>query len=360
MLMENLTVGSSNVLVIEWDTRDNSKHAIDFITSYNNMDNPSGSHSGFGHTSETIDPTIGITGLGAPSTFPIPAPNAPTAAYFNALSASLRQLTIYNGTITSVAYVNQDPLTGASAKTSFAITFTANNSKVLVAWGGHIAAEYDWGLGEGATGISGSPYHSRLISLNGAGGNQDRALAAAAVIIPPRCSVTGPTTTCSTAPTLNYSSTILNPNSSTVTYSWSLVNNTAGAVISGATNNPTVSVVPQGANFLQGSFDVVLTVTRSGVSNTCSILTTIVGQPNAGSDGNTTVCDSSNAAIDLYSLITGEQAGGTWSRTSGTGGTFNAGAGTFTPAPGATSSTFTYTLTATAPCIDDSSVATVN
>jgi gliding motility-associated-like protein len=58
-------------------------------------------------------------------------------------------------------------------------------------------------------------------------------------------------------------------------------------------------------------------------------------------------------------LIIGEDSGGVWTRSSGTGGTFNALAGTFVPTAGATSSTFTYTLTGTSPCVNDSSVASV-
>jgi valyl-tRNA synthetase len=64
-------------------------------------------------------------------------------------------------------------------------------------------------------------------------------------------------------------------------------------------------------------------------------------QPDAGTDGNTTVCESSVSSIDLFSLITGEDTGGTWSRLTGTGGTFSAAAGTFVPT-GATTSTFIY------------------
>ncbi|BCY29464.1 hypothetical protein KK2020170_23320 [Flavobacterium okayamense] len=111
-----------------------------------------------------------------------------------------------------------------------------------------------------------------------------------------------------------------------------------------------------------GTYTVTYTIPAtpgcSPVVTTTSV--TINAQPNAGTDGNTTVCDSSTAAIDLFSLITGEQSGGVWTQTSGTGGTFNAGAGTYTPAPGATTSTFTYTIAGVAPCIDDSSVATIN
>ncbi|MEY3236903.1 MAG: hypothetical protein RI883_1004, partial [Bacteroidota bacterium] len=99
---------------------------------------------------------------------------------------------------------------------------------------------------------------------------------------------------------------------------------------------------------------------------TCGVLTSCVSQlvnvatpPNAGVDGSTTICESSVASIDLFSLITGEQAGGVWTRPTGSGGTFNAGLGTFTPAPGATSSTFNYTLTGVAPCGNDFSIATI-
>ncbi|WP_305069005.1 PKD-like domain-containing protein, partial [Flavobacterium sp. GT3R68] len=112
-----------------------------------------------------------------------------------------------------------------------------------------------------------------------------------------------------------------------------------------------------------GATNSTFTYTIPGTSpcvNDSSVATiTINAQPNAGSAGSTIICDSSTTAIDLFGLITGEHSGGTWVRSSGTGGTFNAGAGTFTPAVGATNSTFTYTITGTSPCVNDSSVATI-
>ena len=89
-------------------------------------------------------------------------------------------------------------------------------------------------------------------------------------------------------------------------------------------------------------------------------LVTILEQSNAGGDGAVTVCETSTTTIDLFSLISGEQLGGTWVRVIGTGGTFNASAGTFTPAVGATVSSFVYTVEAPSPCLWDASVATVN
>lgn len=82
-------------------------------------------------------------------------------------------------------------------------------------------------------------------------------------------------------------------------------------------------------------------------------------QANAGTDGSTEVCLGSVTVVDLFSLITGEQAGGTWARLTGTGGTFDAGTGAFTPSAGSTTSTFQYAIAGQLSCPGDVSVATV-
>jgi Dockerin type I domain len=86
----------------------------------------------------------------------------------------------------------------------------------------------------------------------------------------------------------------------------------------------------------------------------------IVPQVNAGTDGGTSICNNSTAIIDLYSLISGEQSGGIWTRLTGTGGVFDATTGSFTPSVLATSSTFQYSLTGVSPCPNDVSIATVD
>jgi uncharacterized repeat protein (TIGR01451 family) len=116
--------------------------------------------------------------------------------------------------------------------------------------------------------------------------------------------------------------------------------------------NPSLSVA--------GTYVVTYTI-PAGVDPEVQVTTTvqIVAVPNAGTGGNTTVCETSTTAINLFSLITGEQAGGTWTRTVGTGGTFNANAGVFIPGFGATTSIFTYTVAGISPCVSDTSTATV-
>jgi hypothetical protein len=144
----------------------------------------------------------------------------------------------------------------------------------------------------------------------------------------------------------------------TIAYQWQKRTGTSGsyANISGATsatyNAPSVSATTQ--------------YRRRAVRTACSgnkysnvVTVTVQDGVDAGTNGNTTVCDHTTTAINLAGLITGEDAGGTWTRLTGTGGTFNASAGTYSPAVGATTSTFRYTVTGTAPCPNDMSVATV-
>jgi hypothetical protein len=90
-----------------------------------------------------------------------------------------------------------------------------------------------------------------------------------------------------------------------------------------------------------------------------AVIKAITAAPNAGISGAIPICPSSSGTINLASIITGEQSGGNWTRTSGTGGTFNAAAGTFIPV-GATTSIFTYTVTGTAPCANSTATATIN
>jgi uncharacterized repeat protein (TIGR01451 family) len=80
---------------------------------------------------------------------------------------------IWNGTITKITYGSMD----ASDQRSVIVTFTATNPTVLLAWGGHVASQIDWGAGNSAGAISGSPYHMRLLTLDDIQlGNQDRSM----------------------------------------------------------------------------------------------------------------------------------------------------------------------------------------
>lgn len=114
-------------------------------------------------------------------------------------------------------------------------------------------------------------------------------------------------------------------------------------------------------NTMSGTVIYYVTPVRGVCQGSPITLTVYVNpSPNTGLDGDISVSETSTTPIDLFSIISGEEAGGTWTRTVGTGGTFDAIGGTFTPEAGATNSSFKYEL------IDDNtgcysfSTATVN
>ncbi|HEX4799146.1 MAG TPA: SdrD B-like domain-containing protein [Candidatus Paceibacterota bacterium] len=187
VVLDGLTPNALNTLVIELDVLKSNgqkkKFAIDYITSNNRI-------------SETVDPCVGVTGCtGSPSeTYLIPAPNYTGSVNgygaqdvldsFNTLVAleGPQYMKIWNGDITNVAYTTSPNLSNVDSA-QVTITFTATSPNAVISWGGHISESRDY-PGESAVTISGSPYHTRLISFNGSGGNQDRALSAGAVEYP--------------------------------------------------------------------------------------------------------------------------------------------------------------------------------
>src|SRR6185436_1429480 len=157
-VLTDLSTSGSHTLVIEYDTLAGGKHAYDYLTSYNRTEGSANPCSGI---------TTCVPGAGAA----VPADGS--IAFANPASTQVAgSISIWNGAITSVAYGGSD----AAGKRSVTITFTASASTAVLAWGGHVASQLDWGSGNAAGAISGSPYHMRVLSLDGKGGNQDRSM----------------------------------------------------------------------------------------------------------------------------------------------------------------------------------------
>jgi uncharacterized repeat protein (TIGR01451 family) len=171
LTFDNLSLSSHSV-TIEWDTTKSGTHALDYITSYN-------------ESVLDANPCLGVTGCNPFSfdEFPIPADPQVTGAGVTPIAGNL---TMFGGDITAVSAYSYPDGTGFAGDKSarITITFTATTANPVLAWGGHIASRQDWGLTASAVSIPGSPYHTRLIDLDGAGGNQDRSLSAEAVIFP--------------------------------------------------------------------------------------------------------------------------------------------------------------------------------
>ncbi len=171
--LSNLAGGSHDVR-IEWDTTEQGKHALDYVTSFDRTEAP--------------DPCADVAGC-APqtfSTFPIPIDPLVTAGPDGVPGSAddIAQVPgtfrLYGGTITAVSGYTVSGVYSGSSQTSITITFTASGDPVL-AWGGHISLRTNWRPELTAADVSGSPYHTRFLDLDGAGGNQDRSLSAAAV-----------------------------------------------------------------------------------------------------------------------------------------------------------------------------------
>jgi hypothetical protein len=194
----NLTVGTTYKLELEWDTTQSGKHALDYLTTYN-------------RTESTVDPCAGLSCLGGTDTLSIPIDSRVTGGGVTQVSG--QNFTAFGATFPasgatvsntggnlcsgSTCTISANPTSysfngtyAGTSETGTSIYFTATHSTAVIAWGGHIARRLDWGTGNSAANVSGSPYHMRVIDLrcsnddNCSSGNMDRSLSAGAVTLP--------------------------------------------------------------------------------------------------------------------------------------------------------------------------------
>ena len=99
MTFGSLATGAANphTVTIEWDTTKSSKHAIDYLTTYN-------------RTVADANPCLGISGCSSSTPFAIPADPQVTGAGVTPIAGAF---TLFGGTITSV-----DPYTGGADRKS--------------------------------------------------------------------------------------------------------------------------------------------------------------------------------------------------------------------------------------------------
>lgn len=287
IIFSDMVIGSTNTVTIEWDTTESAKHAIDYVTSYNQ--------------SETdADPCSGIAGcvLSNFSDWPIPVDPRVTAGQDGIFGNAddIVQIpgvfTFYDAQILGVSpYTITGDYAGAS-QTSITITFRATSATPVLAWGGHISTRDDWGIDHSAIAISGSPFHMRLLDIDGSGGNQDRSLTSSAAVFPAEVTIIKRVYNLD----LTYASTFQFGFTSSANFgitNFSLVDNDplelAGASISndqlihfGAINTITVTedLIPTGKYTLSdltcteigGGVDPVLNTTWSFITRTATII----------------------------------------------------------------------------------------
>lgn len=171
-----LVPGTTYSVTIGWQFLNSGLHAYDYITTYN-------------ATEASADPCTGVAGAvctpAAKTTTPIPADPTLVAACNTVLHNAVPQIggvfTLFGGNLVSAGPYSQLTCGSGNVDQSIVVTFTAVQATEVLAWGGHIATQSDWGGGQGATGISGSPYHMHQDACSFGCGSQDRSLKAAAV-----------------------------------------------------------------------------------------------------------------------------------------------------------------------------------
>ena len=184
MTFLNMSANNTTVhtVTIGYDVLKSGVHAIDYLGTYdltetvamgNNpcdgVTNTSCASYPAGYSSILIpvDPEI--------QNFPLPRATMPATGEFR----------MWGGTLQTIAY---ETYAGGEER-RITLTFTTSVENPVLSWAGHVAWQGEWGPGNSAGGITGSPYHMRLIDLDGQGGNQDRSLSADAVVIPARITI---------------------------------------------------------------------------------------------------------------------------------------------------------------------------
>jgi hypothetical protein len=176
LVITGLDAGA-HTTTLEWDTLKNGKRAYDFLYS-------------FDYTEPTADPCAEVAGCspGVASYAAIPLdPNVPAAYQTTGMPSSGGahdgQIVMFGGAIANVTVPSHPGGTDDPARLTISFTMASAGTAVL-AWGAHIADHHDWGAGSAAANVLGSPYHLRLVELDGSGANPDRSISSDAVYFP--------------------------------------------------------------------------------------------------------------------------------------------------------------------------------
>jgi hypothetical protein len=170
--------GASSIDIVFTVVQNGGLLSVDFLTSY---DAGIPHEAAFGHPAEFIDPKSGVEGTFPPkTTFPVPAPpnefGYDFAGAFASFTARFGQqvMSIWNGTIQSIEFRGYSGQPHSHLTARYTVTFAPNSLPVILAWGGHIASDEDYGAGNTA-----GKGKTELLRLSGAANEQDALTGAA-------------------------------------------------------------------------------------------------------------------------------------------------------------------------------------
>ena len=202
-LFTGLTVGQTYMTTIEWESTKTFHHAIDYLTTFNRTELTAMACAGVscGGTNNSVsiplDPNVSAEGVAQIGSQVMRGYGASFPADGAVITNTGNLCGTSSCTITKnpSSYVLSGPYTDSS-QTRFNVYFTATHTTAVLAWGGHIASRLDWGSGNSASAIEGSPYHMYVTDFacsnveNCSTGKMDRSLSSQAVVFPASITIT--------------------------------------------------------------------------------------------------------------------------------------------------------------------------
>src|SRR5258706_4822982 len=194
----NYSAGAGNVQ-FSIDVTKGGKHAYDYVGNFDSTETTaasSGTHAN--HNNPVTDLIASATPTSPDSVGVVPAATLtgfPVACGSNTFGASsqipgeIKAWGTATGSPLTVTYVSQN-VGSSDCSTTIQVAWTDTKASfggtIVIAYGAHIAKQSDWGSGNSAINISGSPYHTSLVQYTTGGvtkgiGQQDAKLSANAV-----------------------------------------------------------------------------------------------------------------------------------------------------------------------------------
>ena len=192
LAMEGLKAGNHSVH-INYDFTAGGHKAYDFLATWNVTNAAGKACTPSGGAISSMCPNLPASSSAAIPSDPFRA-NGLSVSGAEAYSGAPRRLTIWGGTITSISRPAHAGNENGNSTADILVRFRSTGSAVLLAWGGHLAQSRYWdtaggGARDGASLVSGAPWHMRTLQLDGAGNkNQDRSIQPSAIVgeLPPQ------------------------------------------------------------------------------------------------------------------------------------------------------------------------------
>ncbi len=191
LAIEGLSAGTHSIH-INYDFTAGGHKAYDFLATWN-VTNAAGkicSPTGGGISS--MCPSLPATSTAAFPSDPF-VTDGLSVTGAERYSGAPRRLTAWGATILSISVPTHAGPSSGNSSADMVVRFRSTGPAVLLAWGGHLGQSDYWnrangGPLDGASQVSGSPWHMRTLNLDGSGNkNQDRSISPSAIVgaLPP-------------------------------------------------------------------------------------------------------------------------------------------------------------------------------